>query len=211
LDFRLETFAPTVTVGVYFLCQGIALGATFLYGSFFEWALHRNVMHRKTWISYPFELHAMLHHKLFQHDETFHAQDDEMKKHVTFVPRDYILLLLVNAPVFLTVELIFQIPVTAGGLLACLIYLCAFDLLHWAFHVPNGRFFENWGWFRWIKQHHLLHHRYQNRNLNVVLPLADFVLRTRVSGFRKPEDALPLGRREKEAQPPCPTPESRRT
>lgn len=190
LTFNLETFAPTVTVGVYFLCQGVALACTFIYGSFFEWTLHRNVMHKKTWISYPFKLHAMLHHKLFLHDETFHAQNEEMKGHVTFVPRDYILLLLVNTPVFLTVELVLQLPIAAGAWTACLLYLLAFDGLHWAFHVPNGRFFENWGPYRWIKRHHLLHHRYQNRNLNVVFPLADFVFRTRVSGFRKPEDAL---------------------
>jgi len=189
---NLPSIFSDVPLGTYFLCQGIALLATILYGSFFEWTLHRNVMHRKTWISYPFELHAMIHHKMFRHDETFHAQNEDMKHHVTFVPRDYLLLLLVNLPVFAAVELVIQVPVILGGLVACLLYLAAFDTLHWAFHVPNQRFFERFGWYVWLKQHHLLHHRYQNRNLNVVLPIADFVFRTRVSEFRKVEDAAPV-------------------
>lgn len=184
------TFSRELATEAYFLSQGIAVIAGIIYGSFFEWTLHRNIMHRKTWISYPFELHAMLHHRLFRHDETFHALNEEMKQHVRFVPRDYILLLLVNTPVFLAVELILRVPVLIGGWVACLLYLIAFDTLHWSFHVPKERFFEKWGWHRWIKQHHLLHHRYQNRNLNVVLPLADFVFRTRISKFRKPADAL---------------------
>lgn len=170
----------------YLLSQVVAFAATFLYGSFFEWTLHRYVMHRKTWPTFPFELHAMIHHRLFRHDETFHAQNDEMKKHVTFVPRDYVLLLLVNTPVFVAVELLTGLPVLIGCWASVFVYLGLFDLLHWSFHVPKGRFFETWGWFRWLKQHHVLHHRYQNRNLNVVFPLADFVFRTRVSKFHEP-------------------------
>jgi hypothetical protein len=178
----VPTFSPgSFPHGTYFLIQGLALLASIPYGSFFEWLLHRNIMHRKTWISYPFELHAMLHHKIFRHDETYHAQNEEMKGHVTFVPRDYILLLLVNTPVFLTIELAFHIPILLGGWLGCLLYLAAFDLLHWSFHVPEQSRVWMWGWVRWLKEHHRLHHRYQNRNLNVVFPLADFVLGTRVS------------------------------
>jgi hypothetical protein len=33
----------------------------------------------------------------------------------------------------------------------------------------------------WIDQHHRLHHLKPMRNLNVVLPLADFVFRTRIA------------------------------
>ena len=70
-----------------------------------------------------------------------------------------------------------------GGSLAILSYLGMFDILHWCFHVPKGRWFERFGPFRWIKRHHLLHHKYQTRNFNVVFPLADLCLGTLV---RKP-------------------------
>jgi hypothetical protein len=187
---NLPTINSDVPLDVYFLSQGIAFIATWFYGSFFEWTLHRNIMHKKTWISYPFELHAMIHHKLFSYDETFHATSDKALAHVTFTPRDYILLLLFNLPVFAGLELLLGAPIMLGATIAVLGYLCAFDLVHWAFHVPKGRFFENFGPYRWLKQHHLLHHRYQNRNLNVVFPLADFVMGTRVSKFKEVEEPV---------------------
>lgn len=181
----MPTFFPDRPMDLYLLIQGIAFLATLLYGSFFEWTLHRYIMHRRTWFSYPFELHAKGHHKLFRDDETFHAQNEEMKKHVTFTPRDYILLLLVNTPLLLSVEVLFQLPVLIGGWAAILVYLGTFDFLHWTFHMPKQRFFEKWKSYAWLKQHHWLHHRHQDRNLNVVLPIADFVFRTRISKSRE--------------------------
>lgn len=168
-------------MGPYVLSQALAFVATLVYGSFFEWTLHRNIMHRRTWLSFPFEVHAMVHHRIFRHDETYHAQDEEMKRHVTFVPRDYVLLMLVNTPVFVAAEWILQKPILLGGWTAVLLYLAMFDLLHWSFHVPAARRVERWLPVRWLKEHHRLHHQYQNRNLNVVLPLADLLFGTLLS------------------------------
>lgn len=165
--------------------QAVAFVAVVLYGSFFEWTLHKYFMHRRAFIPYPFELHALIHHKIFQADETFHAQNEKMKEHVTFVPRDYLILLCVNAPVFFAFEWITGISIVVGGSLAILSYLLMFDFLHWTFHVPNNHVYEKLGPFRWIKRHHLLHHKYQNRNLNVVFPLADLVLGTLVTKPRE--------------------------
>jgi hypothetical protein len=191
--FHLPTFSPQGPLQLYVLSQAIAFAATFLYGSFFEWTLHRNVMHKKTWISYPFELHAMLHHQIFRHDDTYHAISEDMKTHVTFVPRDYILLLLVNTPIFMGMELLLQRPILIGAWMAVLTYLAFFDILHWSFHVPAERRMERLGIVRWLKEHHRLHHQYQNRNLNVVFPLADFVFRTRIAkALEHPEPSEPV-------------------
>jgi sterol desaturase/sphingolipid hydroxylase (fatty acid hydroxylase superfamily) len=102
-----------------------------------------------------------------------------MRRHVTFTPRDYLILLLINAPLFLAVEWLTALPIALGASLAVLAYLGIFDTLHWMFHVPQARFIERMWFFRALKQLHRLHHRYQTRNLNVVLPLADLVFRTR--------------------------------
>jgi len=164
------------------LPQVAAFFATLVYGSFFEHTLHKYFMHRRMpLVPYPFELHAMLHHRIFQADKTFHATDDFAKSHVTFVPRDYLILLLVNAPLYVTLEFFTGWPITIGSTIAILGYLGMFDLLHYCFHVPERRWFESIGAFRWLKKHHLLHHKYQTRNLNVVLPIADTLLGTLVS------------------------------
>jgi hypothetical protein len=41
--------------------------------SFYEWALHRYVMHRPLGkFRYPFEAHALVHHHVFRADKTYH-------------------------------------------------------------------------------------------------------------------------------------------
>ena len=172
--------------------QGVAFMLTFVYGSFFEWTLHRYFMHhRQKLVPFPFDLHALVHHRLFGPEETFHAKDEEMLQHVTFVPRDYLILLLINLPVFLGIEWLVGLPIALGASIAVLVYLGAFDTLHWMFHVPQARFIEKARVFVWLKSHHRLHHRYHTRNLNVVLPLADWVLRTRIGSRTARAEASP--------------------
>jgi len=50
--------------------------------------------------------------------------------------------------------------------------------LHWCMHLPRQRRVERCGIFFRLNGHHLLHHRYMNKNFNVVLPLADLMLGT---------------------------------
>jgi hypothetical protein len=153
---------------------------TLLWGSFGEWGIHRFVMHQRRWLlPYPYELHAIGHHGMFRADETYHALDDEMKKHVTFDPKDYFFILLAHVPMLLGFEWISGVALAApvGGL-AVLSYGVAFDVLHWCYHVPANRWVERRGWFRWLKENHRLHHERQDRRFNVVFPLADAVLGT---------------------------------
>jgi sterol desaturase/sphingolipid hydroxylase (fatty acid hydroxylase superfamily) len=65
-----------------------------------------------------------------------------------------------------------------GSLLACSAYYGAYEYMHWCMHMPQKRDIERSGLFFRLNGHHLLHHRYMNRNFNVVLPLADFCLGT---------------------------------
>jgi sterol desaturase/sphingolipid hydroxylase (fatty acid hydroxylase superfamily) len=47
-------------------------------------------------------------------------------------------------------------------------------------HVPRRRHIERSRWFRALQGHHRMHHVYYYRNLNVVLPIADWVLGTKL-------------------------------
>jgi len=165
----------------FWIPQILGFFSFFIYGSFFEWTLHRFWMHKRSVPPYPYELHALIHHDLFRADETFHVGSMEALEHITFVPRDYLFLLLVNLPVLLAVEWAIGLPLAAGGAIGAMAYGLIFDGLHWCFHVPAKRWFEQLGLYRWIKRHHLLHHRHQDRNLNVVFPLADLCLGTLIT------------------------------
>lgn len=177
----MPTFDGTIPIGWLILIQAAAFIVTFCYGSFFEHTLHRYLMHRDNLLKYPYKLHALQHHKLFRADESYHAVNEDVKQHVSFGIGEYIILPLLHLIPFVALEIYAGLPVVIGGMLAIYAYLAAFDLTHYSMHVPNTFFFEKYGFFKWLKQHHLLHHKYQDRNLNVVLPIADFVLRTRIN------------------------------
>lgn len=53
-----------------------------------------------------------------------------------------------------------------------------YEWLHWCMHVPQGRWIERTWVFQWLNAHHHYHHLYPFKNLNVVLPLADWVMGT---------------------------------
>ena len=160
----------------------VAFTATFVVCSFFEWGLHRFVMHRKTFLSFPYELHAVGHHGIFKGDETYHAQNEEMKSHVVFIARDYILLLLANLPLWATAEWFLARPFMIGGFLATFAYLQIFNSAHLLWHIPSGSWVEHTRLFRWAKERHRIHHDNQGVNFNLVLPLADLLFRTYRSG-----------------------------
>ncbi len=60
-------------------------------------------------------------------------------------------------------------------------YYLAYEYLHWCMHVPAKRWIEGTRFFKWIDIHHRVHHLHPMKNLNVVLPVADFLLRSRLA------------------------------
>lgn len=155
---------------------------TFIGCSFFEWALHRFVMHKRlTFFSYPFEKHAMVHHQIFKADETYHLIH-EKDKHT--IPMAWwngpAMIIGTMIPVALITFMLhshwFVIPFAAT--LAMSAYYGAYEYMHWCMHLPRKRNIERSGIFFRLNGHHLLHHRYMGKNFNVVFPLADLCLGT---------------------------------
>ena len=154
------------------------LGAC-LVNSFVEWFAHKYILHSDRIVKFAYQLHDREHHVLFGDGDTYHAKDDFMKKHVAFVPRDYIMFLLVTAPLWIGAELLLKRPVFFGGVAATLTGLQMFNSLHWRFHVPSDTWFQRTRFFLYLKEHHRLHHGDTKRNYNVYFfPIADFVLGT---------------------------------
>ncbi len=64
----------------------------------------------------------------------------------------------------------------AGAALAVISWLLAY--VHGAIHTPRGRAIERWGWFRWLNQHHYIHHVDMKTNINFLLPICDVLFGT---------------------------------
>jgi hypothetical protein len=161
------------------LIQLAVFALAFSYASFFEWTLHRFLMHRPLVWDYPYRAHALTHHQIFKADETYRIQRREDEKKVTFAWWNAPLLIGLHVPMMFAVQWLVGLPVLFAGLAAMGLYYFLYEYLHWCMHVPRRRWFESTWAFRWINAHHLAHHRRMYTNFNVVLPLADFVMRTR--------------------------------
>jgi hypothetical protein len=166
-----------------FFLAGLAFVAGVVYSSFFEWALHRYILHSRRFLKSPHRAHQLEHHGIFRADATYflteglHEKGDE--KHLTFAWYHAPLLIALHVPL-LALAWLYLGPWVAGGLLAAMVaYYGAYEYLHYCMHVPRKRWLERTWLFRAIQDHHRYHHVYYMKNLNVVLPLADFILRTR--------------------------------
>ena len=168
----------TIYTFLWWAAAGIVLGTVF--DSFFEWALHRYVMHRKVGpFDYSFRQHALVHHRVFQADNTYHLRHEEDKGTVPMAWwNGPVLILITQMPMALIAWLTGQWGLLGGSMLAGCLYYAAYEYMHWCMHVPRQRQLERSGVFFRLNGHHLLHHRYMNKNFNVVLPLADWCLGT---------------------------------
>lgn len=163
----------------------------FTYSSFFEWYVHRYIMHVKR----PFPLadafrgHTLVHHQLYRWDQTFEAQTGR-PQHVALRWYAFPSMILCHMPIFWLLQRITHLPIMWPMLIGCTLYFVGYEYTHYLMHVPKGHFVERFSWFRFIKEHHRLHHKYMLRNLNVFIPLADVCLGTLVTseGWRsKPQ------------------------
>ena len=165
-------------VFLYWAALGFA-GAV-VFASFFEWALHRFVMHRPLLgFRYPFQAHALVHHRIFRADETYHLQREADKETIPMAWwNGPVLVLLGELPALALAWWLGAWGLAAGALVAIAGYYATYEYLHWCMHLPRQRALERSGLFFRLNGHHILHHRYMHKNFNVVLPLADLCLGT---------------------------------
>lgn len=167
----------------------------FAYSSFAEWHLHRYVMHtRIAWFEYPYEAHAITHHQLFQADKTYHCTDENVqhKIHMAWWNGPVIILIgmipayVLAAPFFYFGFFEVGWVIIVSCISAGIAYFTLYETLHWFMHLPKARWIERLKVFRWINGHHVLHHRYVDKNLNVVMPLADWWFGTLITRSPRP-------------------------
>ena len=163
---------------MFFLALGITLGIVF--ASFFEWVLHKYIMHRPLGkFDYPFRAHAVVHHQTFKADHTYHLVNEPDKKTIPMAWwNGPVLVLCCQMPFLIACLIIGNYWLLLGSFIAVACYYGAYEYMHWCMHLPKQRNVErSWIFYR-LNGHHLLHHRYMHKNFNVVLPLADLLTGT---------------------------------
>jgi hypothetical protein len=170
--------------------QTIAFVLAFTYCSFFEWFVHRHVMHVKRFpLHDAFRGHTMVHHQLYKGD-TYLVQTKGRPPHIMLRWYAFPGMLLGHVLVFAPLQWLTGWPIFWGATLGCTLYFLGYEYTHYLMHVPRGHFVERFRWFKFLREHHRLHHKYMLRNMNVFIPLADLCLGTLVTaeGWRsKPQ------------------------
>jgi len=164
----------------FLLWLGIGVATGMVASSFFEWTLHRFFMHRPICgFRYPFERHTLVHHQIFKADASYHLIHEQDKQTIPMAWWNGPVLVLVGLVPFLIASFFLQRwALLCGAALAFSLYYGAYEYLHWCMHLPKSRRLERSWIFRRLNGHHILHHRYMQKNFNVVLPLADLLLGT---------------------------------
>ena len=162
----------------------------FFYCSFYEWFVHRHIMHVKRFpLHDAFRGHTQVHHQIY-HGENYLAKGPGVPPNVTLRWYAFPAMLLGHVPIFALVQWFTGWPVFWAGILGCTAYFAGYEYTHYLMHVPKGHYVERFRWFLFLREHHRLHHKYMLRNLNVFIPLADLVHGTLVTseGWRsKPQ------------------------
>src|ERR1044071_4177437 len=117
---------------IFWTAVGFLIAVVF--ASFFEWALHRFVMHRPVGklFTYPFERHALVHHHVFKADHTYHLINDEDKHTIPMAWWNGPMIILVGAiPFTIVCWLPGKWGIVAGSTLACTVYSGAYEYMHW--------------------------------------------------------------------------------
>jgi hypothetical protein len=149
--------------------------------SFVEHQVHRRLMHRRNFLSARtaafnrmFEAHARVHHghytDIFSDEPVAPGEDKEIRLTVRKAP--------IKAIPFAALIALVSWQGAAVFVAAMVFHHWAWNKIHLEMHKPEQRAFSTWRVYQFLARRHCLHHRHQNKNFNVVFPLADYVLGT---------------------------------
>jgi len=150
--------------------------------SFIEHQVHSRLMHRRSFLSEnavsfkrTFEAHAIVHHqhysKIFADQPVAPGEDREIRLTVRKAPIKALPVAALIALVSWPGAVIFVAVVT--------FHHWVWNKIHLEMHKPERRVFSTWPIYMFLARHHYLHHKYPDRNFNVVFPLADYLLGTK--------------------------------
>ena len=181
---------------------GVLIGI--VQASFFEWAFHRYWLHRPWQPKGVFTSHTLVHHQLCKYEDTFHVEHEEQHEAIHFQWWGGVLLMAANVtPWFLVGRFLLPatpwVPFVIGLASAFFVYYLLYESMHYLMHKPRIGWLERSRVFQFLKHHHQIHHVHMDKNLNVLLPLADWALGSLVLETEMPKvtppGALALARR----------------
>jgi hypothetical protein len=132
---------------------------------------------------FTFKIHALQHHRFFT-DACVTWRDSRDFHIMLFPPFAIVGYIVVGAPLLLALFYLL-LGLNAGYLAAGMgaVYFLLYELVHFCSHLPEDHWVMRFGWMRYQREFHRLHHDPRlmaSHNFGVVYPLWDFVFRTAI-------------------------------
>jgi len=159
----------------------VIVPAVVLLANFFEWRVHKHVLHRRRW---PFEViydkHTPMHHMIYVEEDMALRSKNEFR--LVLIPAAGVLgIVLASAPLAWVVGHFWSSAAGALFLVTASLFMVSYEVLHLCFHAPKDSFIGRRKAIAYLRAHHAKHHdpRYmQKYNFNVTLPLFDMIMGT---------------------------------
>src|SRR5919108_5893585 len=103
-----------------------AFASVLVYASFFEWTLHKYLMHMPLW-QYPFRAHALVHHGLFRTGAHYFLADANVIRKVRFAWWNAPFIIMLHAPVIVWMQRISETNIALGALSALILYYFLYE------------------------------------------------------------------------------------
>ena len=161
----------------------LTVPVTFLFCNFFEWWLHRFVMHRPSQNPIGraiYNRHTLQHHQFFTAREMRFAGHRDYR--VTVFP-SYALatFTLISIPGAIVLGLLFSANVGWLFITTTTSVYLIYEFMHFCCHVDDNAFVRNAPFINTIRRHHAAHHDQSimmERNMNLTFPIMDWAFGT---------------------------------
>jgi hypothetical protein len=162
----------------------LVVPAVFVVSNFFEWRVHKHVLHeRSRWLpplQVIYDKHTPMHHMVYV--ETDMALRSTREFRLVLIPAAGVLgIVFAAAPMAVALARLWSSSAGWLFLVTASLYMVTYEVLHLCYHAPSDSFIGRLRFLHVLRAHHAKHHDprlMQKWNFNVTVPLFDWLLGT---------------------------------
>ncbi len=159
----------------------LVIPAVILLANFYEWRVHKMVLHRRFW---PFgvisDKHTPMHHMIYVEEDMALRNVKEFR--LVLIPAAGVLgIVLAASPIAIGLSYLWSAAAGCLFLLTASLFMVSYEILHLCYHAPADSFIGRLRLIKVLRAHHARHHDprlMQRYNFNVTVPLFDWIMGT---------------------------------
>ena len=159
----------------------LVIPAVFLLANFFEWRVHKHVLHRRRWpVQVIYDKHTPMHHMVYIEEDMALRSTKEFR--LVLIPAVGLLgVVFAATPIAIALAKLWSPSAGWLFLVTASLYMVTYEVLHLCYHAPSDSFIGRLAFIRVMRAHHAKHHdpRFMQKwNFNVTVPLFDWIMGT---------------------------------